>query len=298
LAAIRAKAPNATVTYYDGTDAAAAANAAANADIAIVFATQFTSENMDLSSLNLPNNAADPANQAYDQNALITAVSSRNKSTVVVLETGTAVLMPWLSSVPAVLEAWYPGVRGGQAIADVLFGDVNPSGKLPLTFPQREQDLPQPVISQTDTTVNYAEGLNMGYRWYDAKNITPLFPFGHGLSYTSFSYSGMSTTKQANGDLTVKVTLKNDGVRSGAEVAQVYATLPASAGEPPKRLVAWQKVTLQGGEARQLTITVPRGRLAIWNAATHKTETPAGTYRLLVGGSSRAPDMQGANVIL
>lgn len=298
LAAIRAKAPNATVTYYDGSDAAAAANAAAAADVAIVFATQFTSENMDLASLSLPNNSTDPANQAYDQDALISAVSAKSKSTVIVLETGTAVLMPWLAGVPAVLEAWYPGVRGGQAIADVLFGDVNPSGKLPITFPQREQDLPQPVISQTDTTVNYSEGLNMGYRWYDAKSIVPLFPFGHGLSYTSFSYSGMVTTKLANGDLTVKVTLKNDGVRSGAEVAQVYAVLPASAGEPPKRLVAWQKVLLQGGEARQLSITVPKSRLTVWNATTHKAEVPAGAYRFLVGASSRAPAMLATDVSL
>jgi beta-glucosidase len=175
---------------------------------------------------------------------------------------------------------------------------VNPSGKLPITFPQREQDLPQPAISQTDTVVNYAEGLNMGYRWFDAKGIVPLFPFGHGLSYTSFSYSSLNAVKQSNGDLAVRVTLKNDGVKAGAEVVQVYATLPAETNEPPKRLVAWQKVYLLPGEARQVTIPVQNKRLSIWNTATHAFETVAGSYGLLVGGSSRAPDMLSTSLTL
>ncbi|NRR31690.1 glycoside hydrolase family 3 C-terminal domain-containing protein [Oxalobacteraceae bacterium] len=298
LAAIRAKAPNASVTYFDGSNASAAAAAAASADVAIVFATQFASENMDLATLDLPNNAADPANQAYDQNALIAAVTAKNKRTVVVLESATAVTMPWLAGTSAVLEAWYPGIRGGQAIADVLFGDVNPSGKLPITFPQKVQDLPQPLISQTDTTVNYAEGLNMGYRWFDSKAIAPLFPFGHGLSYTSFSYSGLIASKLANGDVSVRVTLKNDGVRAGAEVAQVYATLPSAAGEPPKRLVGWQKVLLQPGESRQLSITISSARFAIWNTAQRASQVPAGSYGVQVGGSSRAPAMLSTSLSL
>jgi beta-glucosidase len=298
LAAIRAKLPNATVTFFDGSDAAAAAAAAAKADMAIVFATQFTSENMDLPSLDLPDNQTDPANQAYDQNAMIAAVASKNTRTVVVLETGTAVKMPWLDKVPAVLEAWYPGVRGGQAIADVLFGAVNPSGKLPMTFPKREQDLPQTAISQTDTTVNYAEGLNMGYRWFDANGIEPLFPFGHGLSYTNFSYSSPVVTKSQNGDVSIRFVLKNDGARSGAEVAQVYATLPATAGEPPKRLVGWKKVQLQPGEAQQVTLTIKGERLAIWDSATGKAVVVPGAYGFRVGGSSRDPGMIAANVNL
>lgn len=298
LAAIRAKAPQATVTYYDGSNAAQAAAAAAKADVAIVFATQFISENMDLASLSLPNQASDPANQAYDQDALIAAVAASNRSTIVVLQTGTAVLMPWLNSVDAVLEAWYPGNRGGEAIADVLFGDVNPSGKLPLTFPQREQDLPQAVIPATDTTVNYAEGLKMGYRWYDSKRITPLFPFGHGLSYTSFSYSGLQVSKQANGDLLVKVTLKNDGARTGTEVAQVYAALPGSADQPPQRLLAWQKMELKPGEARQLTISVARARLFAWNTSQRKMEVVTGQYSINVGGSSRSPSVLSAGIKL
>lgn len=291
LAAIKAKAPHAVVSYYDGLDAAQAAAAAASADVAIVFATQFISENMDLSSLSLPNQTSDPANQAYDQDALIASVAASSKSTVVVLQTGSAVLMPWLNQVGAVLEAWYPGNRGGEAIADVLFGDVNPSGKLPLTFPQREQDLPQAAISATDTTVNYAEGLNIGYRWFDSKGIVPLFPFGHGLSYTSFSYSGLKVSKQANGDLLVKVTLKNVGARAGAEVAQIYAGLPASTDQPPQRLLAWQKVELKPGETRQLRITVAKQRLHAWNTALRKMEIVPGQYSIKAGGSSRSPAM-------
>ncbi|GGJ58425.1 beta-glucosidase family protein [Deinococcus roseus] len=293
LQAIKAKVPGATVTYYSGEDSAAAANAAATADLAIVFATQFTSENMDLTDLNLPNNTTDPANQAYDQNNLIAAVSAKQKRTVVVLENGGPVKMPWISSVPGILEAWYPGVRGGQAIADVLFGDVNPSGKLPVTFPKTEADLPQKAISSA-SDVPYTEGLKMGYRWYDSQNITPLFPFGHGLSYTTFSTSSLITTKEANGDVTVRFTLKNTGVRAGAEVAQVYAALPASAGEPFKRLVGWQKVNLQPGQATQVTVTVKKERLNIWDASNHRWVTPAGTYTFFVGNSSRDPGMVSA----
>lgn len=287
LAAIRAIAPNATITYLDGSDATAAATAAAAADVAIVFATQWQTEGQDLPNLSLPNNAADPANQAYDQNALITAVAAAAKRSVVVLETGTAVTMPWLANVNAVVEAWYPGVQGGPAIANVLFGAVNPSGKLPLSFPRTESDLPQTAISPTDLTVNYSEGLKMGYRWYDAQNITPLFPFGHGLSYTSYSYSGISTTSNSDGSVTVSFTLKNTGARAGAEVAQVYAGLPSSAGEPPKRLVAWQKVPLAAGESKAVSITVKPERLSIWNATTHRWQTPSGSYTFVVGGSSR-----------
>jgi beta-glucosidase len=296
LAAIRAKAPKASVSFYDGTDVEAAAAAAASADVAIVFATQYGSENMDLPSLALPGNSADPANQAYDQDALITAVAARNRSTVVVLETGSAVLMPWLPAVPAVLEAWYPGVRGGPAIANILFGDVNPSGKLPITFPQREQDLPQRVISQTDLTVDYSEALNIGYRWFDAKNLAPLFPFGHGLSYTRFAYAGLSAGRTSSGDVTVKFTLKNEGKRAGAEVAQVYASLPAAAGEPPQRLIAWKKVELLPGEARTISITIPKSRLHVWNTAQRKNEIPAGSYAIRVGGSSRAPTHVAASI--
>lgn len=198
---IKSRVPGAVVTYLDGKDQAAAANAAAQADVAIVFATQYGGEAFDVPSLSLANASTDPANQDYDQNALIAAVSAKAKRSVVVVQAGTAVTMPWINGVHGVLHAWYPGVRGGPAIANVLFGTVNPSGKLPITFPVRDADLPQATVSPDNPQVVYNERLNMGYRWYDAKAITPLFPFGHGLSHTSFSYSGLTLSKVANGSV-------------------------------------------------------------------------------------------------
>ncbi|WP_028534076.1 beta-glucosidase family protein [Paludibacterium yongneupense] len=288
LAAFKARAPKANISYVDGHDAAAAANAAAKADVAIVFATQWTSEDMDLPSLALPNAKTDPANQSYDQEALIRAVAAKSKRTIVVLENGSAVTMPWLTQVSAVLDAWYPGMEGGPALARVLFGDVNPSGKLPLTFPKAETDLPQKQISTTSLDVVYKEGLQMGYRWYDARKIEPLFAFGYGLSYTRFAYSGIKSHTDAQGRVTVSFTLKNTGDRAGAEVAQVYAALPASAGEPPKRLVGWKKVELAAGLAQRIDIDIAPQRLAIWNVHTHQWQLPAGRYGFEVGGSSRA----------
>ena len=296
LDAIKAKLPaRANVQYFDGSDAATAANAAAAADVAIVFATQFTSEAADLPSLSLPDQTADPANQSYDQNALIAAVSARARRTVVLLETGTAVTMPWLSSVHAVLEAWYPGVKGGQAIADALFGDINPSGKLPLSFPKTESDLPQRFISQTQMDVVYSEGLKMGYRWYDAQKIDPLFAFGHGLSYTTFKYSRVEAERGRDGSVEVKFKLRNTGSRPGAEVAQVYAALPAAAGEPPQRLVAWQKVALAPGQAKEVELTIPAARFAIWNQGWL---VPAGRVGIVIGGSSRDPNALETHVVL
>jgi beta-glucosidase len=287
LAALRAKLPGVTVTYLDGSDTAAAVAAATAADVAIVVGTQFTTEQIDLPNLSLPDNATDPANQAYDQNALIAAVAASARRMVVVLETGTAVTMPWLGSVHAVVQAWYPGTQGGAAIANILVGAVNPSGKLPLSYPKREADLPQAAISATDLNVVYTEGLKMGYRWYDAKSIQPLFPFGHGLSYTTFAYSGLHVSVDRRGEAKVSFSLKNTGTRSGAEVAQVYAALPVAAGEPPQRLVAWKKLTLAAGESKRIRLTVPAARFAIWDKAWR---VPAGHASIRVGGSSRDPN--------
>jgi len=287
LTAIKAKAPSATVSYVDGTDANAAATAAAQADVAIVFATQWETEGADLTTLGLPSNTTDTFNQTYDQNALITAVAAKAKRVIVVLENGSPVLMPWLGNVHGVLESWYPGVQGGQAIADLLFGDINPSGKLPITFPQQDSDLPQATISPSDTTVNYSEGLMMGYRWYDAKQIQPLFPFGFGLSYTTYAYSGISAHADGSGNVTVTFTVKNTGSRAGAEAAQVYAKLPSGLGEPPQRLVGWQKVSLQPGQSQQVSVSVPAKLLSTWDAANHKWKLNAGAYGLVAGASSR-----------
>ena len=291
LRAIRAKAPNAKVSYDDGTDSAAAANLARGSDVAIVFVHQHTHEGADLPNLSLPDN----------QDKLVKQVAAANSYTVVVLENGDPVLMPWLDSVKAVLESWYSGQRGGEAIANLLFGDVNPSGKLPISFPKSEADLPHLTIpapspseqaprselspTQVFIDANYTEGLKVGYRWYDAENKEPLFPFGFGLSYTSFSYSHL---KVASGkSVEVSFSVKNTGRRAGSEVAQVYLGLPASSGEPPKRLVAWEKVQLAPGQSRSFTLSLKPQLMSIFNVEKDSWELLPGDYLVSVGGSSR-----------
>ena len=240
LKAIRGKVPKAKVEYSDGTNLDSAAALAKSSDVAIVFAHQPASEGNDL-SLSLPGG----------QDNLINAVAAANSHTIVVLETGGAVAMPWIRQVSAVLEAWFPGIRGGEAIANILFGDVNPSAKLPITFARSEADLPHPRIAGASNAseaplaiggttfqvpqpppfdINYTEGLKVGYKWFDAEDKMPLFEFGHGLSYTSFGYSELKVTPKD-----VAFVIKNGGKRAGAEIAQVYVRLPAIAHEPPSR---------------------------------------------------------------
>jgi beta-glucosidase len=262
---------------------------------------------MDLKNLSLPDN----------QDALIEAVAAANPHTIVVLETGGAVLMPWADKVAAVVEAWYPGIRGSESIANILFGEVNPSGKLPLTFPKSEADLPHPIHvgpPKPDANhpvpklagapgligmamgigpffdVNYDEGLKVGYKWYDAEKKAVLFPFGFGLSYTTFAYSALKVTP---GDATtVSFTVKNTGKRAGSEIAQVYASLPEAAGEPPNRLVGWTRIDLASGESKQATITVNRERLTVFDEESDSWKLPSGQYTLRVGASSRNLPLQ------
>jgi beta-glucosidase len=274
LRAVAARAPRAGVRYADGSDLAAAEALARRADVAMVFVSQWSAEGEDLRSLSLG-----------DQDELVRRVAAANPRTIVVLETATAVTMPWLDAVPAVLAAWYPGIGGGEAIARVLFGEVNPSGKLPLTFPRAEADLPSPA-PPADADVRYDEGLLMGYRWFDAKEKTPLFPFGHGLSYTSFAFANLRAELRG-GNLEVAFELRNTGARVGREVAQVYAALPAAAGEPPRRLVGWTKLELRPGETRAVSLSIPARQLAIWDIASHGWKVVPGRYTLSVGASSR-----------
>jgi beta-glucosidase len=297
LKAIRAQAPQAKVQYDPGTDPAAAAAVAKNADVAIVFAYQWESEGMDLDSLSLPEH----------QDDLIAKVAAANPHTVVVLETGTAVTMPWADQVSGILEAWYGGSRGAQALARVLFGEVNPSAKLPMTFPKSEADLPHPTIvkpPRASTTggepdawkiiarglpafqTTYNEGLKVGYKWYDAEHKQVLFPFGYGLSYTTYTYSDLTVTPGKNVRVSFKVT--NTGNRAGAEIAEVYAALPESAGEPPKRLVGWSKVKLNGGESKDVTVEVDPEYLSIFNVERDAWQLVPGSYTLMVGGSSQS----------
>jgi len=290
LAAIKAMAPGATVTFNDGTDSAAAATLAAASNVAIVFESQWESEGMDLVDLSF----------SSDQDALVAAVAAANPHTIVVLENGGAQIMPWLASVSAVLEAWYPGQAGGQAIADILFGKVNPSGKLPITFPASVADLPRPTIpipspptSTAVFNVDYTiEGYNVGYKWYEAQGIQPLFAFGYGLSYTTFSISNAQLTPDASASdgFQVSFNLTNTGTVAGAEVAQVYLGLPADTGEPPQRLVGWSKVLLQPGAQQQMTVTVDASAsshpLSYWSTTSNSWVTAPGEYTVYVGNSS------------
>jgi beta-glucosidase len=280
--AIRALAPNAKVTFVDGTDPAAAATAARLADVAVVFAHQWTGESVDA-----------PLALTENQDALIDAVAAANRRTAVVVESGGPVLMPWAARVPAILEAWYPGTSGGKAIANVLFGQVNPSGHLPVTFPQSESQLPRPVRPGTGLadkqmfSIDYSEGAAVGYKWFEQRKLQPLFPFGHGLSYTHFEYGPARARANADGSVTVQFTVRNAGQRRGKDVAQVYASPAKSEWEAPKRLAGFQKVDLAPGQSRTVDVKVDPRLLASFDEASQQWRISPGTYRLLVGESSR-----------
>ena len=284
---IRKKAPKAKVAYNDGTDLATAAALAKSSDIAIVFATQYMTEGRDFQTLSLPDN----------QDALIHAVAAANPRTIVVLETGSTISMPWLAEVKGVLAAWYPGIGGAQAISNILFGDVNPSGKLPITFAKSEADLPHPQIPGMELElkaqathqplpafdVNYTEGVKVGYKWFEAEKKQPLFPFGFGLSYTTYAYSNVSVDDQQK---QVSFTVRNTGNRAGAEVAQVYAELPSSSDEPFKRLVAWQRIQLAPGESKSVILPLTPLLLSIFNEQKNDWQLLPGSYKISVGPSS------------
>lgn len=272
----------AKITYADGKDKAAAARLAARSDIAIVFATQWTAESRDAPDLNLPDG----------QDALIEAVAKTNRRTAVVLETGGPVVMPWLPRVGAVVEAWYPGTAGGEAIANVLTGKVNPSGHLPASFPAGVGQLPRQIIDgdvadkAEHPHADYdVEGAAVGYKWYQTKGLKPLFPFGHGLSYTSFATSGLSAQAQGKG-VAVDVTLANTGKTAGKAVAQIYIACPGAGWEAPQRLGAFDKVALAPGEKRALHLTVDPRLLGIWDASARGWVIKGGACRVEAGASA------------
>ena len=298
LKSVRAKAAGASVEFNSGSDPAAAAELAKKSDVAIIFAYQWESEGMDLPTLALPEN----------QDELIAKVAAANPHTIVVLETGGPVTMPWAGQVSGILEAWFAGSKGSDAVANVLFGTVNPSAKLPVTFPRSIEDLPHPKVVEPPPQsipnfmqkevwkqiaaglapfqVTYDEGVKVGYKWYDAENKPVLFPFGYGLSYTTYSYSNLRVTTGKTPRITF--TLANTGSRAGAEVAEVYASLPSSAGEPPKRLVGWSKVQLNPGESKEVTVDVDPKFLSIWDVKAHGWKLIPGDYSFMVGGSSQS----------
>lgn len=292
LAAVGARAPGATVRFHDGSSATGAASLAAGSDVAIVFATQWSVESVDRATLDLTDLVRPSA--PLDQDELIRAVAAANLRTIVVLEGPGAQAMPWLSDVAAVLAAWYPGQRGAEALAGILFGDVNPSGKLPITFPKTHLDLPRVSIEGglAPFDVRYDEGLRTGYKWFDAQAIEPLFPFGFGLSYTTFRLTNPTVSLVGGNQLTVAVDLENTGTRPGAEVVQVYLSMPADLNEPPRRLVGWKKVTLAPGARQRVTILVDGASSAhpfgYWDTTARAWATAPGDYGVHVGNSSRS----------
>ena len=289
LKAIAARAPQAKVSFDPGADIAAAVAAARSADVAIVFASQPASEGRDQNNIALPGN----------QDALIQAVAAANPRTIVVLETGGPVTMPWLARVASVVEMWFPGSRGAEALTALLFDDVNFTAKLPVTFPANENQLPVRTIAGPSRSpvpgaptnqsfdVAYPEKDLVGYKWYDAKNLTPLFPFGFGLSYTHFAYSDL----KADADQ-VSFTLRNAGTRDGAEIAQVYATRP---GDPSgvRRLVGFTKLALKAGESKSVTVPIDPLYLSSFDATQHRWIELPGNYAVMVGGASRGDLLTG-----
>jgi beta-glucosidase len=270
-----------TVAYDEGTNQSSAVALAQRSSVAIVFASDnYGNEEHDSDTINLPNN----------QDALIAAVAAANPRTVVVLNNNARIAMPWLAQVPAVFEGFYDGQQWGAAIAGLLFGDVNPSGKLPMTFATSLSAVPASTAAQwpgVNGSVQYSEGLNVGYRWYDSRNVTPMFPFGFGLSYTNFTFSDLHVGALSNGVATVTATVHNTGSRAGTEVAQLYVGNPASDGEPPHQLKGFQRLTLAAGASGTATFPVRARDLAHWDTSSHSWKTTAGSYQILVGDSSR-----------
>ena len=320
---------NTTVTYNDGRDPQAAAKLASQSDIVLLMVGDNPHETKDRETLGFPaidlNKNPDKVNWVEQEPLIDEVLKANAKNTAVILKTSGTVLMPWLDQVPAVLEAWFPGMEDGNAVANLLYGKVNPSGKLPMTFgatareaafetekqyPGTRQDTgkpggPGPYGNGSEQLIaQYTEGLKMGYRWYEANNVKPVFPFGYGLSYTTFKYDALKV-KRVRGNkgslsgLDVSFSITNTGDVAGKEAAQVYLTLPAEAGQPTKRLVNFEKIDLKPGESKMVTLRIghadsnhpfsyfiPKEPDNLANWADGKWATVDGKYRVHVGGSS------------
>ncbi len=294
--AIEANSGGARVEYVGGEEVPRAVEMAKGADAVIVFVHQWMAEMIDAPNLSLPDG----------QDHLIEAVAAANPQTVIVLETGGPVRMPWLPLTAAIIEAWYPGARGGEAIARALFGEVNPSGRLPITFPADESQLPRARITAVGATeqassngettnkdanerpneVNYFEGAQVGYKWFDRNGLRPLFPFGFGLSYTTFAYTNITATA-VESTITVSVDVKNTGLRRGADIPQFYVRRPDDP-DFPIRLVGWSKVLLEPGETRRVTLTVDPRLLARFDTAARDWEIAPGRYMVEAGANAGA----------
>jgi beta-glucosidase len=283
---------NVQVTFADGSDVTQAVALAKSADVAIVMVGDYETEGVD-HAITLDGN----------QDQLVEAVVAANPHTVVVLKSGSVELMPWVDSVPALLEAWYPGEEDGNAVAAVLFGDVDPSGKLPLTFPLTLADLPASTPEQypgVGGDVLYSEGVFVGYRHYDEENIEPLFPFGYGLHYTTFAYENLKVTPASisgngTGTVTVNLDVTNTGSRAGAEVAELYLGFPSTSDvpQPPKQLKGFERVELTPGQTGHIQLVLDTDSISYWNTAMHDWAVMPGTYSVMVGASSRDIRLQG-----
>lgn len=283
--ALKAALPGAEILYDPGIYPSDAAALARRADIVIVFATQHQFEGADVPDMTLPRG----------QDAVVAAVAKANPNAIVVLETGNPVAMPWADSVKGIVEAWYPGQEGGQAIAHMLTGAVNPSGHLPMTFPVDDAQTVRPDLpnlgadTHADVAVDYSEGAEVGYRWYAAKARKPLFPFGFGLSYTRFA---MSDLKVSGGrDLAISVTVRNVGDRAGAAVPQAY--LSSAAGRPLLRLIGFRRVELEPGQSSRVTLTADPRLLGHFDAAANVWKIDGGRYAVTVGQSSASAEITG-----
>lgn len=284
------------VLYNDGQDVNAAADLAKQCSVAVVVVATTSSEGSDRDTLALSGN----------QDALIAAVAAANAQTIVSMNIPGAILMPWLDQVPAVLASWMPGQEAGNALADILFGTVNPSARLPITMPNKDNEVGFTRSEFPGTGMppeaNYDEALLIGYRWYDAYNVTPRFPFGHGLSYTTFSYSQLQLTPLSTKAevlpsnrievrslpvVSVRFFVRNTGKRDGDEITQVYLGYPVAANEPPRQLRAFKKVAVSAGNHQEVTLSLKKEDCAVWNAEKDAWEILAGEYTVYVGASSR-----------
>ena len=279
LRAIQLLAPDAKVEFSSGEDHAAAARLAAASDVVLVFVTQWNNEGDD-KSLTLDD----------QQDGLVDAVAKVNPRTVVILETGGAVFMPWLDTVAGVLQAWYPGTGGGEAIANILFGKVNPSGRLPITYPKDDTQFARASLTElaqgkATGEANYAEGAAVGYKWMDARKLEPLFPFGFGLSYTKFKYDDLRTRLDGQ-NLVVSFSVRNVGERDGSDVPQVYLSPAAGGWESPKRLGGWRKVAVKKGESVSVSVRIDPRLLGVFSSAQPGWHIAAGDYKVSVGSSA------------
>ena len=287
------------VVYSDGTASADATAVASQADVAIVVIADKESEGTDRTTLDANGPAVCVSvgcgGPAQDENALVKTVAAANPNTVVVIDAGAPVSLPWLGGVKSVLDAWYPGVENGNAIADLIYGIANPSGHLPQTFPKSLVDMPTKTRAQypgVNDKEAYAEGLQMGYRYFDAHNVSPLFPFGFGLSYTTFGFSHLRVANRGRGaDVTYRIA--NTGRRAGADVGQAYVAFPSKVGEPRRQLKGFQKTMLEPGQTQTVTIHLVARAFSYWKSARRAWVQAPGCYRIRVGDSSRSLPLTG-----